>query len=733
MIGSILALFLWSSAPVNVPVDGPRSHGAFLTTRPTSFIVAAAQQDNDYKALEAELVKKHGRVQRERIRRGLAQVAALWRPDDGDIAAFAKANFITDPAILDVTLRRCEGAFEAIDGHMLEITRELKRPTELDLPELSPMIPLDETLAGWDPAAHVTDDLFKNHAAFVVLLNFPLSTLEERLKTANKMSRRDWAVARLTRRFARRVPAEVVRAQAEAGAAADLYIANYNIWMHHVLDEKGARVFPKGKRLISHWNLRDELKAQYAHGAEGANRQRVIVRVMERIVTQTIPRAAINNPAVDWNPFSNEVTAAPAPTIEDTGATTTTTTATTKTGGTTIPPPPPPASDPEPLVRYQHLLAQFHAARAADPYSPTMPTAIQRSFELQREMPEARVKQLLLEVLRSPLVKKVGAEIERRLQRSLEPQDLWYDGFKARSTWSEADLDAKTRQLYPNTAAFQADLPRLLRGLGFSEPKADFLSRHIVVDPARGAGHALQSARRGDFPRLRTRIGKDGMNYKGYNIAVHELGHNVEQVFSLYNVDSTLLAGVPNNAFTEALAFVFQQRDLELLGMPRASAEQNRENVLADFWATWEIAGVALVDVAVWHWLYEHPAATASELRDAVTRIAADIWREHYAPVLPGPGKANGPTPLLAIYSHMIAYPLYLTDYPLGHIIAFQIEEHLRDATLAGKALGDEFERMTKTGAVAPDVWMKAACGAPVSAGPLLRATEAALPQRTGR
>ena len=30
-------------------------------------------------------------------------------------------------------------------------------------------------------------------------------------------------------------------------------------------------------------------------------------QVMERIVTQTIPEAVVNNPHVDWNPFTNEV------------------------------------------------------------------------------------------------------------------------------------------------------------------------------------------------------------------------------------------------------------------------------------------------------------------------------------------------------------------------------------------------------------------------------------------
>ena len=78
---------------------------------------------------------------------------------------------------------------------------------------------------------------------------------------------------------------------------------------------------------------------------------------------------------------------------------------------------------------------------------------------------------------------------------------------------------------------------------------------------------------------------------------------------------------------------------------------------------------------------------------------------------------------LLGIYSHMINYPLYLFNYPLGHLIAFQIEEHMKKAG----TLGPEFERMAKFGAVTPDLWMENATGAPVGAGPLLRATEAAL------
>ncbi len=653
----------------------------------------------DVGVVKAELVQRYGDAQRQRIERGIDQVAALWREEDGDLAAFAREHFLADPQELDETFARFESVFEQIDGHLLAIGREVRRVSDLDV---GPLLKIDPLLAAYDPGTHLSEDLFRNKLAFVVLLNFPLATLQEKTDDGPRYSRREWAEVRLAGRFGRRVPADVQQEIAGAAAAADLYIAEYNIWMHHLLDERGERPFPKGLRLISHWNLRDELKANYAEARGGLARQRMIVQVMERVVTQTIPHAVIDNPTVDWNPYTNQVTAAPADTIEDEA------------------PPSPAAPDAarEPDVRYERLRANFAAARRADPYSPAAPTALARAFELGAETPEVRVTALLTDLLSSPLVARVAAEAARALGRPLESHDIWFNGFVPRGRIPESDLDARTRARYPTADAFAQDMPRLLIDLGFARDRADYLAAHIAVDPARGAGHALPAARRGDFPRLRTRVERGGMDYKGYNIAVHELGHNVEQVFSLYDVDHTLLAGVPNTAFTEALAFVFQRRDLELLGYPRPDAESERLRVLNDFWQTFEIAGVALVDIGVWHWMYEHPDASAGELRDATLSIARDVWNRYYAPVLGGPDSV-----LLGIYSHMISYPLYLFNYPLGHLIAFQIEEHV---SRSGR-LGPEFERMATFGAVTPDLWMMHATGAPVSAAPLLRATEAAL------
>src|ERR1019366_2402902 len=239
--------------------------------------------------------------------RGKKQAAALWRPADGDAAAFevfARANTAADAATRDALFTRLAAALTSLDGHMREAGRDLRMHVDLDS---GPILPFDEVLAGYDPGAHLTDDLFDNKLAFTTLLNFPVYTLDEKLRLGATWTRRQWAEARLADRFATRVPASVNLAIAKAYSDAAQYIASYNIWMHHLVDDKGGRLFPAKMRLLSHWNLRDELKSDYADRERGPAKQRAIRKVMERIVDQTIPRAVLDNPNVDWNPITNEV------------------------------------------------------------------------------------------------------------------------------------------------------------------------------------------------------------------------------------------------------------------------------------------------------------------------------------------------------------------------------------------------------------------------------------------
>jgi hypothetical protein len=632
------------------------------------------------------LVERHGPEQAGRIRRGVEQAAQRWWPEDGataDFAAFCEASFITDPETLAATFRRLEGVLEQVDGHLHEVRRELTWPIDVDT---GPLTAADRLLANLDLAAHVDEDLFRTRVAFLALLNFPVHTLAERLEEGAAWDRETWARSRLMDRFASRVPATVQQEATRVSTAAEEYVAGYNLRLDRVVDAGGERLFRDGLRLISHWGLRDELAAGYADpGPAGLARQRTILRIMERIVRQEIPAAVIDNPDLLWDPESNTVRPVEGEAAGDLTAR-------------------------EPDTRYATLLKIFHAVRQIDPYSPSEPTFVARRFERERQIPEREVEDLLVSVLAAPEVAELGRLIADRLGRPLEPFDIWYSGFKSRGEHSEAELDGRVRERYANLEAFADGMPDLLERLGFSTERSRWLSDRIAVDPARGAGHASQALRREDKAHLRTRVPRGGMDYQGYNVAMHELGHNVEQVFSLNGIDRWPLAGVPNTACTEAFAFIFQHRDLEMLGLRAMDDAVWRKETLAVLWNTYEIAGVSLVDMGVWNWMYRHPEATPAELREAALAIARDVWNRYFAPVF---GVRD--SEILAIYSHMIVYGLYLPDYAIGHVIAFQIARHLRDGDF-----GAEVERITRQGRITPDAWVRNAVGEPLSARALL-------------
>jgi hypothetical protein len=307
--------------------------------------------------------------------------------------------------------------------------------------------------------------------------------------------------------------------------------------------------------------------------------------------------------------------------------------------------------------------------------------------------------------------------IKKRLGRGLEPFDIWYDGFKTRTTIPAESLNKATRSKYPNPEAVHKDLSPILMKLGFTKERADEIASKIQVDPARGSGHASGAESREQKSLLRTRISADGMDYKGYNIAVHEFGHNVEQTISLQNVDYYMLHGVPNIAFTEAIAFMFQKNDLALLGIKDNNVLQAYYNNLDNFWSLYEIMGVSLVDIGIWKWLYNNPEATSESLKVAANDIAKDIWNKYYAPVFGMKDEL-----ILAIYSHMINAPLYLPNYAYGHIIEFQLAEYLK-----GKAFANEVERIFRQGRLTPQQWMQEAVGSKISVQPIFNAVNEAL------
>ena len=625
----------------------------------------------------------------DRLARGVEQAAAFWTEADGtpdEFEAFCVENFVADPNQRACMAAQLERNFESLWGCFNKMNLDLNLPLQVEGPDPTH---LDELFGAYSPSAHFNDDMFQQKIAFIVVLNFPFYTLEEKNTLGASWSRQEWAFARLGDIFIAHVPANVQQVLSAQLSASDNYIANYNIQMGHLLSDKGERLFPD-MSLITHWGLRDELKTHYNDGEEGLAKQRMIYQVMRRIIDQSIPLCVIDNPEYDWNPFANTVT---------------------KDGKEVD-------AEPEPDTRYQYFLDNFHAMQQLDRYNPRYPTAIARAFDGDMEVSFAEIEKLFDAFCSSPQVGEVAKLIEQRLGRKLEPFDIWYDGFKSRSTLNEDDLSTQTRQLYPNREAFATKgMPSILNQLGFSQEKSDFICSHVTVDPSRGAGHAWQSEMRIDNAHLRTRIGEDGMDYKGYNIAVHEFGHNVEQTITLHDVDHYIMRGVPNTAFTEALAFVFQVRDLDFLGYKNDDPTREAMQTLDIFWGCYEIMGVALVDMYTWRWLYEHPDATAAQLKEQVICIAQEVWNKYYASHL---GEEDAP--ILAIYSHMIDTPLYLANYPYGHIIHFQLEQQLK-----GNSVAAEIERIYPAGRLTPQHWMRHAIGSEVSPQPLLDAATTAL------
>ena len=632
---------------------------------------------------------------RFRIERGAQQVASLWRTEDGsakEYEEFCKKNFVTDTVSLARLFNKLERNFELFSGYFHKINLKLKEPLQLEGPAIEP---IDMMFGGYDVSAHLNDDMYSSKIAFVTALNFPFYSLEEKTELGKNWSRQEWAFARMGDRFISRVPAELKQHISRTLTNADAYISDYNIYMGNLLSKDSEKLFPEDMKLITHWGLRDELKSNYADTENGLEKQRMVYKVMQRIVDQTIPQEVINSESYNWNIEENKIY-----NLEDEEVT-----------GT-----------PEPDTRYAVFLENFRAMRQLDPYSTHYPTQLSRAFDQTMEVPQKDVEKLFIDLISSPIVKEVASFIESRLGRPLEPFDIWYNGFKSHDNIPEEELTAITSSKYPNAKAFESDLPRILYNLGWSQDKANEITSLIAVDASRGAGHAWGASMRNDKSHLRTRIGKDGMDYKGYNIAVHEFGHNVEQTITMNDVDYYMLSGVPNTSFTEAIAFLFQKRDMELLGMNETKPNDDFYLTLDNFWSSFEIMGVSLVDIQVWEWMYANPDSTPADLKEAVISIAKDVWNKYYADILGGEDET-----LLGIYSHMIDYPLYLPNYPMGHLIDFQIEQQVKDKNMA-----NEVERMLIQGSIIPQLWMKGAVGQEISIEPLLNSTREALMELKG-
>ena len=620
---------------------------------------------------------------------GVNRVANRWQECDGDaneFKDFCEKQFVADAKDRTRLLDRYESALSRIGGHLYEINRHLRRWTDLrgdEMPEI------DNLMAMFDPCPDLSDQFYKQKIAFVALLNFDRPDLSTMLEEGHKWSTDQWAEVRAGWAFGPRVPAEVNDRARKLEHEADMFVSEFHVPVGCMVDVNGKSWFEKERKLIAHWLIREEIKAGYTQEG-GLEKQRALSWVMSRHIDGTLPKQIMDETCTGkWNPQTNTIDGEDA--------------------GELLGP-----------VRYEQLNTQRSVAVEYDKYYDEHPTAIARKFDLEREIPEETVEQLMIDLLEAPVRKDIAVFMSKKLGRPLEAFDIYLEDISEGA--SSAELDEKVTAMFKDELVFQDKLPEVLRGLGYSDEDAAFLGTRVNVEIARGAGHAMRPGIPEYHAWLRTNRLDDRLGWDGFDTAMHELGHNLEQLISTHFVPRPLLRNVPNTACTEAFAFLYQNKAREVVGIPvddeaKAFAIASVEGLLA----ACQIAGPSLVELYTWRWLYQNPDATPEMLRDEMLRIAADVWDKYFKDQF-----GEDPYHILAAYQHMVGYPLYLADYTIGHVISHQIKSHMR-----GKDLAAETKRICSIGRLTPDLWMKRAVGSGISASQLIDDATSGLTQIT--
>ncbi len=404
------------------------------------------------------IIEHHGVDSESRARTGVEQTAMFWDTRDGtpeEFTTFCTTHFIVDSESLTNLLDRLETSLQQIRGHLYEMRRNLRRWSDL---VGDTMDGVDSMLATFDPAPDLPEQWFEQKLAFVAILNFDRPSLDDMLTKGSSWSSAEWAAARIANSFGPRIPKDVNDLARTLGHRSQTFVSTFHVPVGTMTDENGRRWFEPDRALLAHWLIREEMKGGY-NDPEGLQKQRALSWVMARHIDGTIPSAVMERSSEeDWDPATNTI------------------------GGT-------PVGETIGLVRYEHWLDNVKVARALDAHHPEHPTAIDRKFGLEREIPEAEVEQLLVDLLSSPVRRDLAALLTSRLGRPLEAHDIYFDDlFESRDA---EEMNALVRTLCKDEAELQAKLPEILEGLGYDSESAEFLGSRVRVEIARGSGHAM--------------------------------------------------------------------------------------------------------------------------------------------------------------------------------------------------------------------------------------------------
>jgi hypothetical protein len=648
-------------------------------------------QDKAIQKVIAELMRIYSSKNSVNINKCVKAVASRWIDADGTEAEFQEfciKFYLDTQSQKNYLFEKLQNKIEKIFGLSFELYWSNKWSLMM---QTGPIEPVDTILAEMDPFTHISEDFYRSKLSHLILLNFPLLSLEEKNALTDSLSDRIvWAQCRLAELGQFRVPFHITANESSAINYSYQFLSHLIFDLQRIIFDNNKRLADAPLKVDTHWGLRDQIVLLYQDKL-GLKKQKLLAHIWEKATLEEVPNAYYENLNTTWDPVTHS--------IFENGSKLSENKISNHHG------------------RYKALRGLFEAKKQEDLYIPEMSNYIHRSFELTREIKEVNVRKLFTDFLTNPLLPLCADKLKSILNRDLYSFDVVFNQFGITTSDTPTSYDAIVEKKFPTLNHFHAAIPDILEKFGFDAKLAREISEKIQVVTCRSGGFSSFPKMRGGKFLLTTPTDNGKMNFTSFATAMHELGHCVEGYLSLEKIDYYLLGKVPCSAFSEAFAYLFDSRSLEILEVDEVGEKRRTSKILNLFWSSFLHCGIALVDIDCWHWMYDHPGFTEDELRVAVIKISRNIWNQYFSPII---GEKD--SSILAGFNVMIANPLYLPEYALAIFIQTQIEDHLE-----GKVLGVEMPRMCKAGEVTPDAWMIAAVGQPISYAPLLKLAESIL------
>lgn len=652
-------------------------------------ITAQPVTDSLIHGIKNELITKYGAASGDRIDKGVTQAATLWNTGDGtgeDFHQFCLTNFLDGEELRESLPTIADNL--ALLGSSLSVVRGKFRES-IDFEDVA-TLPGDKFFRNATPDY----DAYGSKLAHFLKLNFPVYSVAEKRQMSGEWDRNQWLMNTIGDYFPDRRPGKTDSLLQSDMSKYGKYMDNYFLRMDHIKNKSGKYIFPQGSLLHSHRGIRDNVKEEYTR-ADGYERQKLSGDVLEEVFNGRVPVQFLADTNTRWDPYKKELFIANNGREE-------------KVEGYST----------ENDYRYQGLKTKFLIQRDVDKVYGNGSTFLTRNFG-NANLDPAETKKLIEDILADPINEKIGKVIKKRLKRDLLPFDVWYSGFQEQTVYPGDYLDSITRRRYPDTKTFQDDLPAILERMGFSATEAEYVGTRINVHAVVSGGYTSQPDVTGGKAVITTMFGENGLDYKSYRVAMHELGHAVCGVYCTTDNTDLLMAGVPTGGITEGIAEVFAYKNIEGLNLFPFSGEEKKELLaLATLWYMYEMGGNALTDIMTWEWMYAHPDASVSDVKEAVLDISASIWNKYYYKTF---GKIKN-SHILSVYNHFTTGDLYLYNYYNGAIYSYLIADaYSREELAAG------LKRACQEGVTMPELWIKNAVGKDFSAGTLIDDAEKAV------